>query len=213
MIDLRKIFARFQLAPSGVLHIGGFIGDEDGTYRAMGFASRLFVEAQPDTFEKLKANLAGHGAACEHVAISDRVGTATFHVMTNGQSSSLLPPLRHLEIYPRIRKTTEIEVATTTIDELLSREPYRQQRFNFINIDIQGAELLAMRGAEATLPAVDIINAEVNFDELYEGGPHIRDLDDFLWARGFLRIDTASAHANWGDAIYIRNSLTKARRG
>lgn len=121
--------------------------------------------------------------------------------------------MRHLDVYPGIRPVRDIQVPTTTIDELLSREPYRDQRFNFINIDVQGAELLALAGATATLAAVEIIDAEVNFDELYAGGAHIRELDDFLWARGFIRVDTACQHAAWGNAIYVRTGLAKARRG
>jgi FkbM family methyltransferase len=212
VLDYAKIFARFGISPQGVLHIGGFVGSEDKVYRRIGFRHRLFVEAQPDTFAQLRTNLGDRGAVCENVAVSDRIGTARFHVLANGQSSSLLAPLRHLDVYPRIGKVAEIEVPTTTVDELVSRDAYRGMAFNFINLDIQGAELLALMGAKATLPAIDIINAEINFDELYEGAPHVRDLDGFLWDQGFLRVDTVSAHATWGDAIYVKAALTKARR-
>jgi FkbM family methyltransferase len=212
MFNYRRLLDCFDITPQGVLHVGAFDGAEDRRYRDLGFRDRLFVEAQPDTFTKLQHRLKDSGAACENVAISDHIGTATFHVMSNGQSSSLLPPLRHLDAYPGIVETGRIEVPTTTVDELLSREPYRQQRYNFINLDVQGAEILALQGAEATLATVDMMDIEVNYDELYAGAPHIRDLDAYLWDRGFLRVDTQSGHRTWGDAIYVRQAIARAQR-
>lgn len=210
MLNYPALFQRFRIPVVGVLHIGGFIGAEDDTYRAMGFRHRLFVEAQPDTFAVLQGRLAGSGAMCENVAVSDREGTARFHVLNNGQSSSLLTPKEHLRVYPTIQEVREIEVPTTTLDALLAKPSYTGQAFNFINIDIQGAELLAFQGAERTLASIDAINAEINFDELYAGAPHIRDIDAFLGRHGFVRVDTVSAHRTWGDGFYVKDHLTKA---
>lgn len=209
MLNYPAIFQRFGIPVVGVLHLGGFVGAEDATYRSMGFTDRLFVEAQPDTFEILRRQLADGGARCENTAICDRKGTAEFHVLENGQSSSLLPPLEHLKIYPTIRQTRTITVPTTTIDDLVAQEEYRDMRFNFINIDLQGAEMMAFRGGARTLQHIDAINAEICFDQLYDGTPHVRDVDAFLGAYGFTRVDTVSAHRTWGDGFYVKDRFTK----
>jgi hypothetical protein len=57
LLDLPRIFDRFRIVPDGVLHVGAHIGQEEATYRQMRFRHRLFVEAQPGTFKRLKGNL------------------------------------------------------------------------------------------------------------------------------------------------------------
>ena len=210
MIDYRAVMARFGIKPTGVIHIGAFLGDEDGDYVKLGFANRLFIEAQPSTFALLQEKLRGGGSHCENLAASDRNGRATFYVASNGQSSSLLKLEKHSQVYPNVVETESVEVETIRIDDLLAREPYREKTFNFINIDTQGAELMVLAGSSQTLKTTDLINAEINLDALYTGAPHVRDLDAFLSAFDFIRVDTVLAHATWGDAMYVKNRFTRA---
>lgn len=211
IIDYGNVLSRHGIAPRGVVHVGGYLGHEDLHYASLGFSNRLFVEAQPDTFAALKSNLAASGAFSECVAISDRPGRATFHVASNGQSSSLLAMKNHSLVYEDIVEVRQVEVETMRLDDLLARAPYKDLAFNFLNMDIQGAELLALAGATQTLHALDMINLEVNFDELYAGAPHVTTLDHFLGAFGFVRADTVLCHATWGDAMYVRESLARVR--
>lgn len=210
MIDYRAAIHRFGIEPRGVVHIGGYIGEENLLYRDIGFKNRLFVEAQSDTFEILSHNLEGSGAFCEHCAISDTNGQVRLNVCNNGQSSSILKLKRHQDIYPSILNTSAETVDSVKLDDLLCREKYKNMEFNFINVDIQGAELLALAGATNTLKRIDLINAEINFDELYENAPHVRHLDAFLSAFDFTRVDTFLAHRTWGDALFVKNAYTKA---
>jgi len=209
MLDLPGLFQRFRIPVIGVIHVGAYIGTEDSTYRVMGFTNRLFIEAQPDTYEVLRTNLAGLGALCEQVAISDRVGTSKFHIVNFAQSSSLLELARHKDVAPDIHAVSTIDVATTTLDALLARPDYRHLRFNFLNMDIQGAEMLALRGATESLRVLDALSLEINFDELYAGAPHVSELDAFLRERGFTRTDSVSSHNSWGDGFWVRDHLTK----
>ena len=210
MIDYKTVLDRFAIKPEGVIHIGAFLGDEDQNYVSMGFKNRLFIEAQPSTFALLQQRLIDSGAHCENLAASDRNGRAMFHIASNGQSSSLLKMQKHLQIYPTIVETETFEVSTVRIDDLLSRDTYRNIAFNFMNIDTQGAELMVLNGACHTLKSIDIINVEINLDALYVGAPHVRDLDAFLSVFDFIRADTFLLHATWGDAIYVKNKFTKA---
>lgn len=210
MIDYRKVLARYRIEPKGVIHVGAHGGTENQTYIAIGFANRLFVEAQPDTFGTLSAALAGTGSLCENIAVSNRNGKATFHHALDGQSSSILPLNKHLDVHPDIVETKSCEVDTIRLDDLLARDAYATMSFNFLNIDIQGAELLVLSDAVQTLRKMELLKLEINFDELYEGAPHVRELDSFLAAFGFVRADTFLWHALWGDAIYVRTSIPRA---
>jgi hypothetical protein len=97
-----------------------------------------------------------------------------------------------------------VEVEGITLDALLEQLKLDPRLFNFMTLDIQGAELLALKGAVKTLPHVDFLVAEVNFENLYEGCGQVDELDDFLAGFGFRRILTTSPHQTWGDATYSK---------
>ena len=77
---------------------------------------------------------------------------------------------------------------------------------DLINIDTQGYELEVLKGAKNALHQIKYILIEVNKDELYEGCPHVKDLDRFLNKYSFIRTDTLfwSDTFSWGDAFYIK---------
>jgi hypothetical protein len=77
--------------------------------------------------------------------------------------------------------------------------------YNFLNIDIQGFELEALRGARKTLKNVKWIMSEVNRAEVYENCAHVEEMDEFLGKYGFNRVETNWAGQTWGDALYVKN--------
>jgi hypothetical protein len=77
--------------------------------------------------------------------------------------------------------------------------------FNFINLDIQGAELKALKGMEEYLHQIDYIYTEVNSDYVYEGCALIGEIDEYLQKFGLIRVETKwCGDYKWGDALYIR---------
>jgi FkbM family methyltransferase len=209
VLDIKRIFSLFRLPVEGVAHVGAHLAPEIDLYEEMGFSPILFVEANPGTFAEMSKRLEGRRAHKECIAISDRVGQTVFHQTNNGQSSSVLALKKHRQAHPGVVETGAITVDTITLDRLLE-ERYAGQRFSFLNMDIQGAELLALKGATRFLDTVAAINCEVNFDELYEGAPHIGVLDAFLSAFNFTRVETiALYHRSWGDAFYVKDQFTK----
>ncbi|WP_228056526.1 FkbM family methyltransferase [Microcoleus sp. LEGE 07076] len=205
-LDIQKLCEQNSITPRGVIHIGAHEGIELSSYQAMGLEKILFIEANPVVFERLQANM----AACPNVqavncAISDRNGTIDLHVTSFDQSSSILPLKHHQEVYPHITETHQITVQSKTLDTLLQEQELNPSDFNILNIDIQGAELLALQGATNWLKSVELINTEVNYEELYEGCALIDQLDKFLEEHGFERVATTTPiHPSWGDAIYVK---------
>ena len=207
MLDLAALSSEHGVQPRGVIHIGAHEGKEFERYQAMGFGKILFVEANPAVFSRLKAKLDGKpGVVLANCAISDRAGTAKLRVTSMDQSSSLLPLKLHRKIYPDIVETQQVEVRTITLDALLAELALDPAEFNFLNIDIQGAELLALRGAEKTLRHIQAINTEVNLAELYEGCARLEEIDLHLKRRNFSRVAMVTPfHPSWGDAFYVRS--------
>ncbi len=204
--DLAAIIADHRIRVRGVVHVGAHLGEEVDLYRTLGAARMLMVEANPDVYSGLVAR---HGGAGDIVlvnrAASDRSEVRKLQLTSSSQSGSLLRLGKHAEIYPQIVASGEVDVQCTPLDDIMVEWDQAAHEYNILNIDVQGAELMVLKGAEQTLPAIDLINVEVNFAELYAGCPQIDEIDDFLAERGFRRIAIACPyHPTWGDAVYLR---------
>ena len=181
------------MKPTRVLHVGAHKAEEADAYAAAD-CEVIWVEAQQHLAEELQA--AGHDVI--HAAIWSEPTLLTLHVTSNGQSTSLLPLSLHRQKYPDITVTSTRVIETTTIDAL-------GLEVDMLNLDIQGAELEALKGATRTLENVRWIYTEVSVEELYEGQPLEDEITEWLAARGFTRAFRALTDYGWGDCLYVRS--------
>lgn len=197
---------RYGITPKGVLHVGAHEGQELPSYRTNKISPIVFVEANPGLAGALREKTADEiDVYVVEGAASDTSGTAIFNIASFDQSSSLLPLGKHAELYPKITFDKQIEVRTMTLDAAMAETGIEPASVNMLTMDIQGAELMALRGAVETLKNIDAIQTEINYVEMYDGCPHISDLDTFLEPYGFLRIKTVTPYdKRWGDAVYVK---------
>jgi hypothetical protein len=123
-------------------------------------------------------------------------------------STSLLDFSTHLVEHPDIVVESQLSVITTTLDELISPTT----KFQLIVIDIQGAELEALKGFKDRLEIVRWIYCEVNKKELYKNCAQVGEIDLFLNEFGFKRKLTRWTIHGWGDAIYVNQSFKGKRQ-
>lgn len=206
---VRKAYYTFGVPRKGLIHVGAREAEELEYYMDHDVKDVLWIEADPAAEQPLKKAVAKHpGSKVAMFAATDENGTIMLHKTSNtGHSSSILKLKNHLIHYPSIVETEVVKVPQRRLDDYLS--PEDKQHYNIIVMDIQGAELIALHGAFKTLETVDAIIAEVNYDELYEGGVLIGDLDAFLAKFGFTRVDVISIAYYTGDALYIKNKFFK----
>lgn len=194
-----EVMERYGVQAHRALHIGAHEGLEDGEYGAVGIEP-VYVEANPTVFARLVKRLPGRRAV--NVAISDMSGVASLHITSMDQSSSILPLKEHKKVYRKIVEVDQIEVPCTTIDQLCGEMDID---FDMLAMDIQGAELMAIRGGGELIPRLKTILTEVNRREMYEGCPLIGDMDAALGEYGFVRVASwFEWHPSWGDALYLR---------
>ena len=188
------------------IHVGAHLGEEAEAYRKMGVRRMILIEANPKVFAQLAERFRDDPAILlVNRAVADTLGKRVLHVTNATQSSSLLALDKHAEIYPQIVEQESVEVECARLDDLLSELGESPGAYNILNIDVQGAELMVLKGAETILRSVDLVNVEVSFAELYAGCAQIDEVDDFLSERGFERIALACPyHHTWGDAVYLR---------
>jgi FkbM family methyltransferase len=190
-----------RVAPSGVLHVGAHQAEELPMYRRARFGRVIWVEAQDSLIAELREKVVGSDDLVYQAVAWSKTGVEKrFSVTNNGQSSSLFPLAEHLNFYPHIIETESMIVKTERLDSLLPIS----ESFDFLNFDIQGAELEALEGLGERLDEVNWAYLEVNKRMLYEEIPMVSEIDRFLEARGFRRIFTKWTEMGWGDALYAR---------
>jgi FkbM family methyltransferase len=201
-----EICARHGISPRGIIHVGAHEGAELPWYQSFGFQKILFIEANPEVFEKLQRNAAdAPGVTVVNRAVLDKPGPIQLHVTSFDQSSSLLALETHLKHYPGIQEARTLTVEGVTLDSLLEENGLDAAEFNFLTMDIQGAELMALRGATGVLSHTQAIITEIHFEDLYRGCAQIDDIDLQLENHGFERVNTYSIHRAWGDAVYVKS--------
>jgi FkbM family methyltransferase len=202
LLDLVKLKEKYDLKIKGTLHIGAHFGQEYSTYEELGIKDVMFFEPLPYTFETLKRNI-GDRAILVNTALGNTVGEIEMNVesVNQGQSSSILEPIIHLQQYPHIKFTDKVMVNITKLDTFIGDH----NKYNFINIDVQGYELEVFKGGSEYLNHIDYVMTEVNRDEVYKGCPRVEELDEYLGTYGFERVETTWDGGTWGDAFYIKN--------
>ena len=196
ILDFDKIHKDYNLKIKGVIHIGAHYGQEYSSYEKLGINDMIWYEPIRQCYDELKKNVKG---IVVNKALGNFNGKATMYVASNkGVSSSLLRPLLHRKQYPKIKFRQTITVDVARLDDILEDK----EKYNFINIDVQGYELEVFKGAVETLSGIDYIMSEVNRDELYKDCVQVDELDNFL--KDFKRVETKWAGKTWGDAFYIR---------
>jgi len=141
LLDLKKLKDKHDLNIKGVLHIGAHFGQEFSTYEDLQVENVMFFEPLPHTFERLKENIHGKNkkAILVNTALGNIIGEVEMNVESSneGQSSSILEPHIHLQQYPHIRFNNKVTVKITKLDIFIEEK----DKYNFINIDVQGYEL------------------------------------------------------------------------
>lgn len=205
LIPFQNITSQYGI-PNGIIHIGAHAMEERQDYFNKGVCNVIWIEANPALSKQNKQNIS-HTEKVFEFAASDTDGEVyDFNLTNNGQSSSILELGLHKHHHPHVHVTETIKVTSKRIDTLLAEESIDINCYNFVNLDIQGAELLALKGFGDLLKDVKYIYTEVNTNYVYKNCCLIEELDDYLSLFGFNRVATVMTHAEWGDALYINKN-------
>lgn len=206
LIDFRQLFPKYGINPKGVLHVGANRGEEAPVYLELGIKKQIWIEAYEPVFRQLKDTLASNPEAIAwNACVGDVNGKkVTFHVSNNGsQSSSILELGEHKKQHPDVHYINHIEMETVRIDKLFTSPFVDASNYDFLNVDLQGAELLALKGMGKLLDNFKWVYIEINNAETYVGCPLLEDLEYYLGAYGFVRKDTKWCGI-WGDCLFIK---------
>ncbi len=205
-----------------ILDIGGCEGEESIRYSKLFPFSAIFIfEPIPANQNLILENLKKFNIKNVQLipAAVSNTSTVEYMYVSSGQpkikenldwdfgnkSSSLLVP--HKDNNPKWLEFNEkIKVRTITLDKFL-----REKRFkiiDFIHLDVQGAEIKVLIGAENFLNSTKAIWMEVANKELYKNQPLRTDVEKFMLSKGFCLIKSKLLN-EVGDQLYINKKYFK----
>ena len=188
---------------NGIIHIGSHECQESKMYLEFGIGSNrtIWIDAIPKKVDQAVSR----GYRVFHGVVTDVDDQdIIFHVSSNEESSSIFDLGTHKQHHGHIHYVEDLKLKTTTLPTLINRNSLDIAGYNFINLDIQGAELKALKGMESLLGQIDYIYCEANEEELYVGCALIHQIDEYLMNFGFKRMVTYMTKWKWGDALYVK---------
>jgi FkbM family methyltransferase len=199
--------------PRVIVHVGANAGREMGRYESFHPRQLILIEADGNLVKEMKTRWTKEPPGsveriCIEALITDRDGQeVVFNYFNNrGASSSIFRSTEALRTrWPGVRESGETKVMTSTrLDTALRLANLSPEELDVLVIDIQGAELLCLKGAGAYLDHVTFLEIEVSQEEIYAGGVLVSEVDKFLQGAGFKRLSKIPWH---GDVVYIRETV------
>lgn len=201
--DIKNILLSKKIKLNSCLHIGSHECNELSYYNNIGIKTEniVWIDALPS--KVYESTCRGIPNVYNAVITDKDEENIVFNVANNSQSSSILEFGIHSSIYPEIVFTDKINQKSITIDTFFSKNNLDSSKYDFWNIDIQGTELLALKGGIKSIKHVKALYVKVNSAELYKDCAFICEIDDFLAQYNFKRILTTMTPNKWGEALYI----------
>jgi FkbM family methyltransferase len=145
-----------------------------------------------------------HGAA-----VSDKNGTASFMETNEADMNSLLRLSENSRTFAQTITRAPVSVETITLDTFC--RTYHLGHINILKLDVQGAELLALRGADQLLrnQSIDLIYTDVNYNEIYESQAFFHDVAAHLYGYNYRLYGiyqvaySPLGPIGWSDAIFL----------
>lgn len=203
--EINKILLLNNIDIIGSFHIGAHDCEELSFYNILGIKNEdiVWIDAIPS---KVNAAIKRGIPNVYNAVITDKDDeNIIFNISNNVQSSSVLEFGTHSKEHPGVVYVNKIRQKSITIDTFFERNNIDASKYNFWNFDIQGAELMALKGATQSIKYAKALYLEVNEKELYQKCGLINEIDEFLSKYNFKRVLTKMTSHGWGDALYILN--------
>jgi hypothetical protein len=203
--EIYNILVSNNINITGSLHIGAHECEELQFYNKIGLKPEdmIWIDAIPS--KVIEATDKGVPNVYNATITDEDDVDVIFNVSNNVYSSSVLEFGTHSQEHPYVIYVDKLFQKSITIDTFFKRNNINAHKYNFWNFDIQGAELMALKGAVNCIKYAKAIYLEVNEKELYKNCGKITDIDNFLSTYNFKRVLTNITIHGWGDALYILN--------
>lgn len=199
----------FSNSPFGIIHIGANTGQERFLYDELDL-NVVWIEANPEVATTLQDNIKDYPKQTGYQGLlTDEVGKQyDFKITNNSYSSSIFDLALHLEVYPQVYHTDTISLTSTTLTQFVNDQQLDISKYKMLLLDVEGSELLVLKGAEKILSNFNVILTEVSDFECYTDCYTSKELKTYLHKMGFLEEERILQHkhpkGNCYDILYKR---------
>jgi len=202
-----------------IFDIGAHRGETVEEYRARFPESVIYCfEPFPDSSEALKKKFCNDPiTAIISLAVADGPGERMLYINEIDATNSLLPEATTSRRYLPKQAFTKsmIQAEVTSIDEFIRN--HHVNTVDILKMDIQGGELMALKGAAETLKGktVSVIYTEIMFIPHYEKQPLLYEIWNFLSEFGYTLFDLYNLHRatngqlRFGDALFVNQDVRR----
>jgi FkbM family methyltransferase len=194
----------FGAAPKKLLHVGAHLAEEKSAYEEFGINEICWVEAQKEIYAKLIMNVNPNN--CIHALVWSKKCVKELNIVQNSVSSSILK-LDESNPWTEVGTLRKELYETVTLNDVV--EDFRTRNLLIgkflLLLDLQGAELEALKGLTLRNHNVSAISCEVSRKPIYLNSPKSKKITSHLLLRGYVPIisflDRRTKH---GDALYVK---------
>jgi FkbM family methyltransferase len=214
----KELFAHFKkMNKLTIFDIGSCDGLDSIKYARMFPSSSIFAfEPLSKNVELIYSNLETYSISnikVVQLALSDKKGQEKFYVSSGSpeelkstdwdygnKSSSLLPPDKTKEVLDWLKFDHVEIVETNTLFEFCHENNIKL--IDYIHMDVQGAELLVLKGSKELIKKIKMIWLEVENVSLYKDQPLKKDVESFMMLNGFTKIKDTVDYIS-GDQLWV----------
>jgi FkbM family methyltransferase len=196
----------------GVLHIGAHLCQEADAYNL--FQKKvIWIEANPDIYNESKDKISFYRNQQIYCALlgDGEIKDRTFFISNDyGASSSLFEFNQNYRdvsvLNPDLKMKKKITLPMLRLETFVEKNNINISEFNYWVLDVQGSELLVLKGAENLLRSCDYLLIEVHKVPIYSQGVLFQELKNWLKLRNFYPAnDTVKVY---DDVLFIKKSKT-----
>jgi FkbM family methyltransferase len=174
-------------ASTGILHIGAHFGQEAQFYSNQK-KDVIWIEALPQVYERLLENIKPYD---NQIAICAMLGankkeSQEINLSNNDFSASSIFKIHPESGFANVEFSKSIDLPMNTLDNLA--KDYDFSKYNLWILDVQGAELLVLKGAQDNLKFCKFLIVEASTRDVYIGGVEYSELKNYLERNDFFPV-------------------------
>lgn len=206
IIPFEALMSHITKPVHGILHIGAHLCEELELYKKYLCDNIIWIEADPKTCRRAE-EMHPEQVILNYLVTDENDVFMNFNVANNNESSSILKFGTHKIYHTNVVYIGEKILRSKRIDAIYEKHTISDKYANFLNIDIQGVELLALKSMGNLLNNFDYVYLEVNTEEVYENCCLLEDIKGYLGKFGFEMKLISMTVANWGDAFFVKQGI------
>ena len=204
-----KLAKKLGFSPRVIVDGGAFTGGwSQDVSRIFSGAQIVTVEPNPYVQDELRRNISHiqPKPIVLNVALGESPGKASLNIWRDEKTDTGASLLNH--VIGSANKAIEVDV--DTLDGIARQTGLMP---DFVKLDLQGAELPALKGATRVLNHAELMMIEFGCLEAYEGRTTPRDLLELMYENDYCLYDIVDCHyrpydgaLTGGDFLFVKNS-------